>query len=43
VSESDPFDEPSADDPDLASASLVGVPLVVKTLQGTVIEERIET
>lgn len=35
-------DEPSADDPDIASAGLVGVPLVVQVLGGTVIDEIVE-
>lgn len=40
--EPDFYDEPSADDPDIASAGMVGVPLVVKVLGGTVIEEIVE-
>lgn len=36
------YDEPSADDPDIASAGLVGVPLVVQVLGGTVIDEIVE-
>ncbi|WP_041295507.1 DNA polymerase III subunit gamma and tau [Isoptericola variabilis] len=33
------YDEPSADDPDIASTGLVGVPLVVQVLDGKVIDE----
>jgi len=40
--EPDFYDEPSADDPDIASAGLVGVPLVVQVLGGTVIDEIME-
>ncbi|GAB2470219.1 hypothetical protein GCM10027063_08260 [Promicromonospora xylanilytica] len=40
--ESDYYDEPSADDPDIASAGMVGVPLVVQVLGGTVIEEIVD-
>jgi DNA polymerase-3 subunit gamma/tau len=36
------YDEPSADDPDITSAGLVGVPLVVQVLGGTVIDEVVE-
>jgi DNA polymerase-3 subunit gamma/tau len=36
------YDEPSADDPDITSAGLVGVPLVVQVLGGTVIDEIVE-
>jgi DNA polymerase-3 subunit gamma/tau len=36
------YDEPSADDPDITSAGMVGVPLVVQVLGGTVIEEIVE-
>lgn len=36
------YDEPSEDDPDIASAGLVGVPLVVQVLGGTVIDEIVE-
>jgi DNA polymerase-3 subunit gamma/tau len=38
------FEELSADDPDLdgGSSGLVGVPLVVKVLGGTIIDERVE-
>jgi DNA polymerase-3 subunit gamma/tau len=35
----DDYDEPSADDPDIASTGLVGVPLVVQVLNGKVIDE----
>lgn len=40
--EPDFYDEPSADDPDIASAGMVGVQLVVQVLGGTVIEEIVE-
>ncbi|MDR7383649.1 DNA polymerase III subunit gamma and tau [Promicromonospora iranensis] len=40
--EPDFYDEPSADDPDIASAGMVGVPLVVQVLGGTVIDEIVE-
>ncbi|MFD6138934.1 DNA polymerase III subunit gamma and tau [Promicromonospora sp. NPDC060271] len=40
--EPDLYDEPSADDPDITSAGMVGVPLVVQVLGGTVIEEIVE-
>lgn len=40
--EPDFYDEPSADDPDITSAGMVGVPLVVQVLGGTVIEEILE-
>jgi DNA polymerase-3 subunit gamma/tau len=40
--EPDFYDEPSADDPDIMSAGMVGVPLVVKVLGGTVIEEIVD-
>jgi DNA polymerase-3 subunit gamma/tau len=40
--EPDLYDEPSADDPDIASAGMVGVPLVVQVLGGTVIDEILE-
>ncbi|MFI9488101.1 DNA polymerase III subunit gamma and tau [Promicromonospora sp. NPDC052451] len=36
------YDEPSDDDPDITSAGLVGVPLVVQVLGGTVIDEIVE-
>ncbi|MFC7022823.1 DNA polymerase III subunit gamma and tau [Promicromonospora thailandica] len=36
------YDEPSADDPDITSTGLVGVPLVVQVLGGTVIDEIVE-
>jgi DNA polymerase-3 subunit gamma/tau len=36
------YDEPSADDPDITSAGLVGVPLVVQVLGGTVIDEIVD-
>ncbi|WP_253870779.1 DNA polymerase III subunit gamma and tau [Promicromonospora umidemergens] len=36
------YDEPSADDPDITSAGMVGVPLVVQVLGGTVIEEIVD-
>jgi DNA polymerase-3 subunit gamma/tau len=36
------YDEPSEDDPDITSAGLVGVPLVVQVLGGTVIDEIVE-
>ena len=36
------YDEPSADDPDITSAGLVGVSLVVQVLGGTVIDEIVE-
>jgi DNA polymerase III subunit gamma/tau len=36
------YDEPSADDPDITSAGLTGVPLVVQMLGGTVIDEIVE-
>ncbi|MGI5188427.1 DNA polymerase III subunit gamma and tau [Promicromonospora sp. CA-289599] len=42
VGEPDFYDEPSDDDPDIASAGMVGVPLVVQVLGGTVIEEIVE-
>lgn len=35
-------DEPSVDDPDITSAGLMGVPLVVQVLGGTVIDEIVE-
>jgi DNA polymerase-3 subunit gamma/tau len=35
----DEYDEPSADDPDIASTGLVGVPLVVQVLGGKIIDE----
>jgi DNA polymerase-3 subunit gamma/tau len=35
-------DEPSADDPDIVSTGLVGVPLVVQILGGKVIDEIVE-
>jgi DNA polymerase-3 subunit gamma/tau len=38
----DIYDEPSADDPDITSAGLVGVSLVVQVLGGTVIDEIVE-
>ncbi|WP_425955297.1 DNA polymerase III subunit gamma and tau [Xylanimonas sp. McL0601] len=38
----DPYDDSSADDPDIASAGLVGVPLVVKMLDGMVIDEQVD-
>ncbi|MFD2027684.1 DNA polymerase III subunit gamma and tau [Promicromonospora aerolata] len=40
--EADFYDEPSADDPDITSAGMVGVPLVVQVLGGTVIDEVVE-
>ncbi|WP_275006902.1 DNA polymerase III subunit gamma and tau [Promicromonospora iranensis] len=40
--EPDFYDEPSADDPDITSAGMVGVPLVVQVLGGTVIDEIVE-
>jgi DNA polymerase-3 subunit gamma/tau len=40
--EPDFYDEPSDDDPDITSAGMVGVPLVVQVLGGTVIEEILE-
>lgn len=40
--EPDFYDEPSEDDPDITSAGMVGVPLVVQVLGGTVIEEILE-
>lgn len=40
--EPDFYDEPSADDPDITSAGMVGVPLVVQVLGGTVINEVVE-
>jgi DNA polymerase-3 subunit gamma/tau len=36
------YDEPSADDPDITSTGMVGVPLVVQVLGGTVIDEVVE-
>ncbi|MFC6509129.1 DNA polymerase III subunit gamma and tau [Promicromonospora citrea] len=36
------YDEPSDDDPDITSTGLVGVPLVVQVLGGTVIDEIVE-
>jgi len=38
----DDGDEPSADDPDIASTGLVGVPLVVQVLGGKVIDEVVD-
>lgn len=40
--EPDFYDEPSADDPDITTAGLTGVPLVVQVLGGTVIDEIVE-
>ncbi|HEV6954308.1 MAG TPA: DNA polymerase III subunit gamma and tau [Promicromonospora sp.] len=40
--EPDFYDEPSDDDPDITSTGLVGVPLVVQVLGGTVIDEIVE-
>jgi DNA polymerase-3 subunit gamma/tau len=42
AAEPDFYDEPSADDPDITSAGMVGVPLVVQVLGGTVIDEIVE-
>jgi DNA polymerase-3 subunit gamma/tau len=36
------IDEPSPDDPDITSSSLVGVPLVAQLLGGTVIDEQFD-
>ncbi|MFP3713222.1 DNA polymerase III subunit gamma and tau [Puerhibacterium sp. TATVAM-FAB25] len=36
------YDDASADDPDITSTGLVGVPLVVRMLDGTVIEEKLD-
>ena len=38
----DPYDDSSADDPDIVSSGLVGVPLVIKTLNGTIIDEQVD-
>ncbi len=40
--EPDPYDDSSADDPDIVSSGLVGVPLVIKTLNGTIIDEQVD-
>ncbi|GAB2449968.1 DNA polymerase III subunit gamma and tau [Xylanimonas ulmi] len=42
VAAPDPYDDSSADDPDIASSGLVGVPLVVKMLDGTIIDEQVD-
>ncbi|WP_146841584.1 DNA polymerase III subunit gamma and tau [Cellulomonas composti] len=39
---SDPYDELSPDDPDVASSGLVGAPLVAQLLGGTVIDEQLD-
>jgi DNA polymerase-3 subunit gamma/tau len=36
------YDDASADDPEIMSTGLVGVPLVVRMLDGTVIEEKLD-
>ncbi|QAY69782.1 DNA polymerase III subunit gamma and tau [Xylanimonas protaetiae] len=38
----DPYDDAARDDPEIASTGLVGVPLVVTVLDGTVIDEQID-
>lgn len=38
----DPYDDAASDDPEIATTGLVGVPLVVKLLDGTVIDEQID-
>jgi len=38
----DPYDDSSADDPDIVTSGLVGVPLVIKTLNGTIIDEQVD-
>lgn len=38
----DPYDDAATDDPEIASTGLVGVPLVVKLLNGTIIDEQID-
>lgn len=42
AAEPDPYDDSSADDPDIVSSGLVGVPLVIKTLNGTIIDEQVD-
>ncbi len=42
VSGPDPYDDAATDDPDIASTGLVGVPLAVKLLNGTIIDEQVD-
>jgi len=38
----DPYDDSSAHDPDIVTTGLVGVPLVIKTLNGTILDEQVD-